>query len=137
MLCSLPDANTADFDWLCFDASGQLLLCSDGNGKGFNIFRIASGRLARHFDEPAHCISRGGEWLADVASERAIPGIRIWRQDSPKRAVVLGAGLRGTSKAKFSPDGRRIAWGTSDGTVLVAEMADVFQRLKQLGLGWR
>jgi len=64
-------------------------------------------------------------------------GVRVWQRESPQWSVVLGAGLWGPIGPEFSPDGRFIAWGTTDGTVLVAEMAEVFQRLEKLGLGWR
>ena len=65
-----------------------------------------------------------------------IVGVRVCRRSNPQQSVVLGAGLEGPADAKFSPDGRFIGWGTTDGTVMVAEMTEVFHRIEELRLGW-
>jgi WD40 repeat protein len=137
-LCSLPDPNKGDGEGLCLDAAGRMLACGSGPGKGTDIFEIASGRLVGHSDHGLGSVSSAGAWLAyRLGYSEPIVGVCVWRRDHPQQSVVLGAGLQGPADAEFSPDGRYMAWGTTDGTVLVAEIAEVFQRLEQLGLGWR
>ena len=138
-LLSLPDPIKGDGEGLCLDAAGRMLACRSGAGKGTDFFEIPSGQLAGHSERGVGSLSRAGAWLAYRLGYNSYPiiGVRVWRRDRPQRSVVLGAGLWGPATPEFSPDGRFIAWGTTDGTVMVAEMAAVFQRMKQLGLGWR
>jgi hypothetical protein len=138
VLCSLPDPNKGDGEGLCLDAAGRLLACGSGAGKGTDFLEIPSGRLAGHFDRGVGSVSPAGAWLAyRLGYSGPIAGVCVCRRASPQHSVVLGAGLQGPADADFSPDGRFIAWGTTDGTVMVAEMAEVFRRMEQLGLGWR
>jgi WD40 repeat protein len=137
-LWSLLDPNKGDGEGLCLDAAGRLLACGSGASRGTDFFEIPSGRLTGHFDRGVGSISPAGMWLAYRPGYiEPIVGVRVWRRESPQQSVVLGAGLQGPADAAFSPDGRYIAWGTTDGTVMVAEMVQVFQRMEQLGLGWR
>jgi hypothetical protein len=137
-LCSLPAPNTGDFEAFSLDASGRLLGYSNEAGKRMDFFEIPSGRLTGHFDGRAGEVSPGAAWLAyRLDHTDSLVGVRVWQRESPQRSLVLGAGLSGPASPEFSPDGRFIAWGTTDDTVLVAEMKEVFQRMKQLGLGWR
>jgi WD40 repeat protein len=138
VLCSLPAPNTGDWDAFSLDASGRLLGYNKEAGKGMDFFEIPSGRLTGHFDGKIGELSPGAAWLAyRLDPGDSLVGVRVWQRESPQRSVVLGAGLWGPADPEFSPDGRFIAWGTTDGTVMVAEMAQVFQRMEQLGLGWR
>jgi WD40 repeat protein len=137
-LCSLPDPFRGDSDNFCLDASGRLVLCGAAEGHGCEIYEVPSARPAYRFDETISWISRGAEWCASGWDKiRGMPEVRIWRRDRPQQWVVLRGGFWEPSTAEFSPDGQRIAWGSADGTVYVAAMADVFGRLEQLGLGWR
>jgi WD40 repeat protein len=120
------------------DSAGRLLACGSGTSRGTDFFETPSGRLAGHFDRGVGSVSPAGAWLAyRLGYGDPIIGVRVWRRANPQESVVLGAGLQGPADADFSPDGRFIAWGTTDGTVFVAEMAEVFRRVEQLGLGWR
>jgi WD40 repeat protein len=137
-LCSLPDPNKGDGEGLSLDAAGRILACRSGAGEATDFFEIPSGRLAGHSNCGVGSLSRAGAWLAyRLGYGNPIVGVRVWRWESPQQSVVLGAGLWGPASPEFSPDGRFIAWGTSDGTVLVTEMTEVFHRMEQLGLGWR
>jgi len=42
-------------------------------------------------------------------------------------------GSRLIFQSEFRPDGSRLAWGTDDGHVLVADMDEVLRRLPRLG----
>jgi WD40 repeat protein len=137
LLCPLLPTEVRKGATFFLDASGRMLGLSSASGRT-DFYEIPSGRLIGHSDGLPAATSPGGEWLAHhLAPWEVLGGFSIWRGDNPKRSVVIGAGLKGPAVPQFSPDGRSIAWGTTDGTVLVAEMADVFQRLEQLGLGWR
>ena len=137
LLCSPPAPNTGDGDAFFLDASGRLLGYASGPSKRIDLYKIPSGRLTGHFVGRVGEASLGAKWLAHrLGPGDSMVGVRVWQRDSPQQSVVLGAGLEGPGDPKFSPDGRFIAWGTTDGTVLVAEMAEVFHRIEELRLGW-
>lgn len=51
--------------------------------------------------------------------------------------LALGIDTQGVSPfPKFSSDGNLVAWGSSDGTVFVADLAEVRQHLGEIGIGW-
>jgi WD40 repeat protein len=135
-LFPVTSRNTGDGEGLALDPAGQLLECMNEKG-GSDFFEVPSGRPAGHAAHLAAAISPGGIWLvSDAAPEDAIQGLRLYRRDAPGRRVLLGAGLR-SNQPTFSPDGRLLAWGTSDGTVMVCEMERVISHLTELRLGWR
>jgi hypothetical protein len=53
-----------------------------------------------------------------------------------KAVVGLGDDYRSSGEQKFSHDGKLFAWGTADGVVHVADIAEVRRRLSAIGLGW-
>ena len=139
LLCPLLPPGVGDGNDPGLDATGRLLGLNHASA-GIDFYEIPSGRLIGHSDSRASAMSLAAEWFASrllVKYGNPMGGVAVWRRDNPKRLVVIGAGLRGPLSPGFSPDGRLIVWGTTDGTVLVAEMADVFERLQQFGLGWR
>jgi len=135
-LCPLLPPDAGGGELLFLDATGEFLGLFSATGR-WDFYKIPSGRLVGHSGRPVSATSPGGEWLAYRLYFGDLTGVQLWRRDNPKRSVVLAAGLKGPAVPDFSPDGRFIAWGTTDGTVLVAEMADVFERLERQGLGWR
>ncbi len=137
-LCSLPAPNTGDCEGFCLDASGRLLAYDRGARGGVDFFEIPGGRLVAHSDGRVSAMSRGGTWVAErVEANSPMTGIRVWERDCARRSVVLGSGIGGPHCPEFCHQGRGIAWGTDEGLVLVAEIAEVFLHLDQLGFGWR
>jgi WD40 repeat protein len=114
------------------DPTGTRMARMSSVGLNFELVEIPSGRVLATVP-PVGAVSPGGEWLADARRNSGIP---IWRLTSPKRFLTLGAGLRGPLGPRFSPDGHSIAWGISDGTVLVAKMDDLARKVEQFKLGW-
>jgi WD40 repeat protein len=137
-LCTVPAPKTGNGDAFFLDASGRLLGYPSGPGNNIDLYDLPSGPLTGHLVGRVGAVSPVAKWLANrLDPGDSMVGVRVWQRESPQRSLVLGAGLGGPTAPEFSPDGRFIAWGTTDGTVLVAEMAEVFQRMEQLGLGWR
>jgi hypothetical protein len=60
----------------------------------------------------------------------------VRRLGSPQRFLSWENGLLVPTAPVFSPDGRFIACGTSEGTVLLAEMTNLVRKVEQLALGW-
>jgi len=64
-------------------------------------------------------------------------GVSVWRRDRPEPSATFGAGLRTPALPMFSNDGRYLAFGTEEGTVLVVDVPESVRRLNELGLGWQ
>jgi hypothetical protein len=54
-----------------------------------------------------------------------------------KRLIRLGADRTCSSYLSFEPKGEALAWGNTDGTVMVCNLGSVEPRLAQVGLGWQ
>jgi hypothetical protein len=59
-------------------------------------------------------------------------------RDREERLVLnLSIDQRSTySSWPFSPDGKRVAWGNTDGSVMVADLDEIQSRLGRVGLSW-
>ena len=61
----------------------------------------------------------------------------LYRRDGWEPLVKLDAeGGPSEGEAVFDSAGARVAWGTSYGSVIVCDIAEVQRRLADVGLGW-
>lgn len=95
------------------------------------LFDLSSGCLLRTVPGLVAAVSPDCQWVANAD----LTSVRIWRPEAPDRFRHFDTAVR--FFPSFSPDGKLLAWGTADGTVMVCEMEGVITRLKKLGLGWR
>ena len=64
-------------------------------------------------------------------------GFELGRRRGQQPLVTLGIDSRQSSIVdQFSDDGRLLAWGNADGTVLVCDIQAVRHKLAEVGLGW-
>jgi hypothetical protein len=60
----------------------------------------------------------------------------VWTED-PVRKLRLAIDYHLVSWPQFSPDGKLLAVGTTEGTVLVFEIEEITPSFAEIGLGWR
>jgi hypothetical protein len=67
-----------------------------------------------------------------------VEGIELYRGDDIFPLIRLGIDTRRpqTSFLTFTLEGGSVAWGNADGTVTVADIAEVQRRLAAVELGW-
>jgi hypothetical protein len=63
--------------------------------------------------------------------------VTVFSADNPTKQFTIGLDHGVGFWQHFSPNGRLLAFGTPEGTVLVCDMEETVRRLDQLGLGWR
>jgi hypothetical protein len=75
-----------------------------------------------------------GETIPPMESPSPIPV----KGDTTMRQIIFGldAGVCGQTRV-FSEDGGFLVCSTAHGTILVADLIDVQERLTGVGLGWR
>jgi WD40 repeat protein len=124
------------YSCIALDPTGRILRLLGGHGKGASLLGMPSGRLIR----------------GDVRNVAAMgPDMSLWatlRYERPNRASdgfsvhgtdgrhLVDLGIDYETAPTFSPDGHTLAWGTSEGTVYVADLIEVQHRLAAAGLGW-
>jgi serine/threonine protein kinase/WD40 repeat protein len=64
------------------------------------------------------------------------PAYALVRRGAKRPLVGLGQQALESFTVAFSRDGRQLAWGSSHGTVTVADLEEFRRRLAEVGLGW-
>ena len=116
---------------LCFpalDPNGRFLPYPIGADNKSRLVRLPGGEAMGEVDTP-RAISPAGDAFAGPAENDAC---LLYDRRGRSRGLKLGMDWRLVLMPEFSPDGKRLAWGTKDGTVLVANLEEVRRRLKQL-----
>jgi WD40 repeat protein len=122
--------------WIIFDPSSKVLAASLHPGGPLELFELPSLTSRGAADAYVDWVGPGAERSIGVASEG---GIHLVLTDLiPRRRflrIVEDVGLSQQS-LRFSPDGRRVTVGRSDGTVSVLDLVEINRRLSELHLGW-
>jgi hypothetical protein len=135
-LAPLPTAREAESQTaahLC-DPTGSLLSVMTGKeGVGeMTLFEMPSCRVVDKIDFFPRCLSPGGKYFGVGG-----PGFSLFRRGESEPVVVFDENESSIAvQAQFDATGTRLAWGRTDGTVVVADLPEVQRRLAELGLGW-
>ncbi len=120
---------------LAIDPTGALVAIGerDNGGQKPTLREASTGRVVRSFGDWPGSPGPGGKSFVRELPDR--PGVSLQNSDN---RILLGLGIdqRMASSAIFSADGKRVAWGNSDGTVMVADLDEIRSRLAQAGLSW-
>jgi WD40 repeat protein len=104
-----------------------------GEGAKVCLLDLVAGKVVGY-------LSRGGSLgprAEHLCGGDGGPGCALFRRGGPGPLVTLGIDLPITSiHARFSRDGRFLAWGNGDGTVTVCDLREIRRRLADVGLGW-
>jgi serine/threonine protein kinase/WD40 repeat protein len=121
---------------LTVDPTGKVLGFEDRSGAVF-VEMPANTRLRSGGGLPGGlapglrytATGRGARWAAGTE------GLELRGADGTA-LVVLGLDQEVSTPARFDRAGTRLAWGNTDGTVMVCDIAAVWGRLAEIGLRW-
>jgi WD40 repeat protein len=126
-------------------------LSSSNHYYNCNLVLDPTGRFLAYPPEPGSPRERlhslpGGEFIREVRGVEAISPSGTesvtwtesrdafrWHSHDATEPIELGLGMLPCGFPAFSPDGSRLAFATEDGLVLVADLAEVRQRLRNVG----
>jgi WD40 repeat protein/predicted Ser/Thr protein kinase len=125
---------------LVLDPNARLLLTNRSAGSDqFELLDLASGRVVERLGSAPHHLGPGASyrvWYRDLASTKLVQGLALMRPGQERPAVTLGPEATQAFTLTISPDGEHWAWGNAGGTVTLADLRRINQRLSQVGLGW-
>lgn len=118
--------------------NGEVVLyCDHGGGVGgfdedsgkFVWIDLVTGRLTGRI-EPHHAaaVTHDMKWTANPGDG----GCLLFGAGLNPKGLRLAMDWRMAHLPEFSPNGKQLAWGTVEGTVLVADIAEVMRQLKEL-----
>jgi hypothetical protein len=90
---------------------------------------LSGGAILKVIPEDIAGVSPSGKEFARAA----IPGVTLFQGQVPSDRVTLGVDSQHSSLPVFSRNGRFLAWGTTSGQVMLADLAQVRKRLASLG----
>jgi eukaryotic-like serine/threonine-protein kinase len=135
-LAALPTPRTADEStaMLVFEPTGKLLgVFTTTTGLAeMTLFEMPACREVRKLGFSPLCFSPG-----EVYYGVSGPGLALLGHGKSEPLVVFDPNQSlPTVQPQFDATGTRLAWGRTDGTVVVADLPEVRRRLAELGLGW-
>jgi WD40 repeat protein len=107
----------------------------DGSKTRVSLLDITTGKELCRLDRPQGVHSP--DWRYAVRAASGWQGISLHDRDD-RLLVTLGIDRKMASAIirPFSSDGRRLAWGNADGSVMVADLEEIRARLGRVGLSW-
>jgi eukaryotic-like serine/threonine-protein kinase len=120
---------------LLVDPTGELVTIGPReNGRQRPTLREAlTGNVVLSFARRPGSPAPGGKSFICQVPEQ--PGVSVQNGDG-RILLALGIDQRIASTPIFSTDGKRVAWGNANGSVMVADLDEIQSRLAQAGLSW-
>jgi WD40 repeat protein len=136
-LWSREQERTADSQLFALDPSGTILglLVDGGTGKPETPTRLWDANSGKPLG------ALGGNWWASLSTGgeywgAAHPtGFSVGRRADGKPLITLGLDTH-PGRSQFHPKHTHVAWTSTDGIVIVADLLQVQRKLTELNLGW-
>jgi len=137
----IPSQSTLDWGGVAFDPTGKSVVAVIENSERSVLVDSATGAFLGNYDAYPACLGVEGRRAAmrhrpsddDDADE---PGLEYLVRGEVDPLIKFRVELPTSVKARFSADGRYLAWGNPDGSVSLCDLPEVQRRLTALGLGW-
>jgi hypothetical protein len=117
------------------DPSGKILAL--GEGDAMAVFEMPTGRsTGRRIDAIGELVAPdAATWRVEDTTGRGRLLLARKGDSEPFLVLSLDQRLHG-GEWWFSRDGRKLAWGYADGSVVVADLTTIRRELASVGLGW-
>ena len=110
------------------DPTGQVLCVGQGGRNECDLFRLPAGTPIGSMTQPTALGPAADLWLtSETRSGEKQPSTLVFRRETALPILSLGTEAMTTTASafQFSPDGRSVAWANSDGTVDIADLAEL------------
>jgi WD40 repeat protein len=122
------------------DPTGRILYAQLGDpSEAGTLLDLRSGVTLETVSPAQHGLGPGARLVVTprpAEPSDTQPGYALWRRGEGSPLVILGIDGGYSCWPQFSRDGRLLAWGNAEGTVTVAQLDRVQERLASVGLGW-
>jgi WD40 repeat protein len=129
------DLNLGNSAGAILDATGTLMRYTPA-GSGDTVVEMPSGRITDAVPGKYDLLGPLGRFVARRRASLGEPTVFDLHHRAADAAFATFIMDDEQGWLEFHPDGRRIAWGIPDGSVLVCDLAEVQRRLAQADLGW-
>ena len=124
---------------VAFSPAGTVLACG---GKSISLWEPITGRLLRRWDDEASSLAFSSDGRTLVSAPYLPAAVRLWETATGKERASFAGHAGATSSLAISHDGRRVASGSEDTTILVWDAtggarADAALSAEQLQTLWR
>ena len=125
---------------LCVDSTGEMLGYADQETGTMVLLEMPGGK---HVDllqvQPEALGPRARSWARSHIPDKSGPALGMVFNPRGHNGPVVRLGIDhdvSSVKTLFSSDGRYLAWGDPDGSVLVCNIPEVQRRFTEVKLGW-
>ena len=121
-------------------SGGTLSAVEPGSPHSALLLDMPTGTALGTLHPAPSALTKGAQIFVTVGPKQSTGrphGYSIFRKGTLDPFVTLGIDTPiQTDFPNLSPDGERLIWGTTDGTVLVCDLPEIQRRLAELRLGW-
>jgi WD40 repeat protein len=123
----------------CRDDNGMCALGVRGDWFSYRVttnawlvMRGTAGAESWVFPHGAYAVSQDGLFVV-TGEGMTTGGLGLWRRGQARPALVLAPDQQPWLMAEFTPNGRWLAWTTTEGVVILADLPEVFRRMERWG----
>lgn len=136
-LWTLPSTNKGKWGTLVCDATGRLLTFHRDQSLKPVLVDLQSGASVDVLALPPTAIrAQPRLYAVDASSFGGTLGMSLFSRTSEPPLVTLGIDTPASTIVRFDGTGSRLAWGNTDGTVIVCNLQEIHRQFLLLGLSW-
>jgi WD40 repeat protein len=142
---SLPTRANSAYGSMAFDETGKwaaVMLANASDAGNTKLIELPGGALTKSISNPPYCLTTASDLYAapkqqqDYRYIEGLLGLTLFQTGSDHPLITFDLDVQSPGDAIFSADGSLLAWGRRDGTLCIANLPEVKERLGQIGLGW-
>jgi hypothetical protein len=138
---ALPTTVEANFGIATLDEKGEsvsvLTEFAASGAHRASVFELPSGAAKHALQNAPNCLAVDANLFAAAGGHQSMEhGLSLYDLGSSNPLVTFDVIHEAPPVSVFCADGSLLAWGRRDGTLCIANLPEVKERLGQIGLGW-
>jgi hypothetical protein len=141
LIRSLPTAVEENFGMVVMDETGaSVSVLTERLPSGAHratVFELSTGAIKHTLHVEPNCMAVDANLFAAGGGHQSMEhGLSLYQLGNVNPLVTFDVIHERPHIAIFGADGSLLAWGRRDGTLCIANLSEVKERLGQIGLGW-